>query len=306
MLFKKLTKYEPTRSFTVDNDGFYGNYYKPEKDYFPGKVLVIFGGAAGSFTLTKMNAEKFYEAGMNVLAIAYRNTEGTPSTLSSIPIELIQNAIIWAKENVASKVGVWGVSLGGELSLLTGSIFTDLISCVVAVNPMNFSQQGMDSFKNMNYMNCSCFTYKGNDLPYYPFSLTSTELKQRIKKDSHLHHEFKYLSDYYTSELSKMDNQADYMIKVENIKGSVLLLSAGSDTLLPSNLICKIIYERLESNQFAYPFEHHNYEIASHYLLPAKPLTTKMFQIERKMPIECEQSRMNSFNDTLLFLKEKW
>lgn len=65
--------------------------------------MVIFGGSAGSFTLTEMTAEKFYEAGMNVMAVAYRDVEGAPSTLSGIPVELIANAVYWCKENVAEK-----------------------------------------------------------------------------------------------------------------------------------------------------------------------------------------------------------
>ena len=306
MFFKKLTNYEPAKRFTLHNDGFHGSYYKPEVDHFPGKVMVIFGGSAGSFTLTEMTAEKFYEAGMNVLAAAYRDVEGTPSTLSGIPLELITNAVCWCKENVAEKVGVWGISLGGQLALLTGSLYSDLISCVVAVNPMHFMQQGMTSFKKMEFEDCSCFTWQGKNLPYYPISQSDNAFRKQIKADAKKHHELMYLRGFYENAIPQMPENADYIIKVENIKGSVLLLSAGMDCLLPSELICQTVYDRLKKHNFSYPLEHHNYEIASHYLLPIKPMTAKMFRVERKQPDACDNSRNAAWRDTLRFLKEQW
>lgn len=79
-----------------------------------------------------------------------------------------------------------------------------------------------------------------------------------------------------------MAKDADYMIRVEDIKELVLVLSAGQDCMLPSELICKSVCKRLEENHFLYPFEHKNDEVASHYLSPVRPLTAKMFQVKRK------------------------
>ena len=103
-----------------------------------------------------------------------------------------------------------------------------------------------------------------------------------------------------------MNDDAEYIIKVENIKGPVLLLSASDDCLLPSKLICEKIYDRLDKHHFGYAYKHLNYKPCSHYLLPAKPLTTKMFQIERKYSKQCDESREKSWQDTLTFLKEEW
>ena len=39
----KLTpKYEPTLTFSIEKDGFYGYYYEPVENKFPGKSMVIF------------------------------------------------------------------------------------------------------------------------------------------------------------------------------------------------------------------------------------------------------------------------
>ena len=306
MFKRNVTKHEPSKRFTIKRDGFHGSYYKPETDCFLGKAMVIFGGSAGSFLLTEMVAEKFYEVGMHVLAVAYRDVKDAPHSLSGIPIELIENGVRWCLRNVAEKVGVWGISLGGQLAFLIGSLCSDLVSCVVAVNPMNFSQQGMKSFNSLKFEEGSCFTFHGKILPYYPIEISGEAFRKRIKMDSRKHHELKYIRGFYEEVIPHMPEDADYMIKVENIKGSVLMLSAGQDCMLPSELICRMVYKRLEKKQFAYPFVHYNYEVASHYLLPVKPVTAKMFQVERKNPEECDKSRNTAWNDTLWFLKEQW
>ena len=94
--------------------------------------------------------------------------------------------------------------------------------------------------------------------------------------------------------------------------------SAGSFTLtemtaekfyeagLPSELICQTICKRLTEHRFPYPFEHCNYEAASHYLLPVKSLSAKLFRVERKHSEDCDVSRWAAWEDTLHFMQEKW
>lgn len=303
---KKLTKYTPERQFTIEKDGFHGTYYKPAEDKFPGKAIVLFGGSAGSFMLTEMCAEKYYEAGINVLAAAYRDVPGAPSELCGIPLELIENAVKWCRENVADKVGVSGISLGGQLALILGAYLPDTVSAVVAVNPMNFSQQGMSSFKKLEFKDGSCFTFRGQPLPYYPIGMTGKEFRKLTKQDARAHHEFMCLSEFYRKAVASMPEDADYIIPAEKTKGPILLLSAGMDVMLPSEDICKKVMERLDKKGFAYPHKHFNYETASHYLCPAKPLTAKLFSVERKHPQECDASRQKAFEDTMRFLGEEW
>lgn len=64
-------------------------------------------------------------------------------------------------------------------------------------------------------------------------------------------------------------------------------------------------YYKPEKN-FVYPYRHLHYRTASHYLCPAKPLTAKLFRVERKQPQACDESREKAFEDTMKFLKEEW
>lgn len=165
---KKLTKYTPEKTFTIEKNGFHGSYM-----------------------LTEMCTGKYYEAGINVMAVAYRDVPGAPDKLQGIPLELVGNAIEWCREYVAKKV-------------------------------------------------------------------------------------------------------------------AVLMLSAGCDVLLPSEDICKKVMKRLQEKNFVYPYRHLHYRTASHYLCPAKPLTAKLFRVERKQPQACDESREKAFEDTMKFLKEEW
>lgn len=303
---KKLTKYEPCRRFTIKADGFHGSYYRPDQDRFPGKAMVVFGGSAGSFALTEMTAEKFYEAGMNVLAVAYRDVDGAPHSLSGIPLELVENGVKWCRGHVAEKAGVWGISLGGELALLLGSLCGGLVSCVVAVNPLHFSQQGLRSFRSLAFKGCSCFTFRGRELPYYPIGMSGREFRKRIRRDSRSHRELQYLRGFYEEAVPQMPKDADYIIRAENTQGPILLLSAGQDCMLPSERMCEAVCERLTEQSFPYPFEHRRYGAASHYLLPVKPLSAKLFRAEREHPAECDAARCAAWEDTLRFLQESW
>ena len=165
---KKLTKYTPEKTFTIEKNGFHGSYM-----------------------LTEMCTGKYYEAGINVMAVAYRDVPGAPDKLQGIPLELVENAIEWCREYVAKKV-------------------------------------------------------------------------------------------------------------------AVLMLSAGCDVLLPSEDICKKVMKRLQEKNFVYPYRYLHYRTASHYLCPAKPLTAKLFRVERKQPQACDESREKAFEDTMKFLKEEW
>lgn len=165
---KKLTKYTPEKTFTIEKNGFHGSYM-----------------------LTEMCTGKYYEAGINVMAVAYRDVPGAPDKLQGIPLELVENAIEWCREYVAKKV-------------------------------------------------------------------------------------------------------------------AVLMLSAGCDVLLPSEDICKKVMKRLQEKNFVYPYRYLHYRTASHYLCPAKPLTVKLFRVERKQPQACNESREKAFEDTMKFLKEEW
>ena len=59
-------------------------------------------------------------------------------------------------------------------------------------------------------------------------------------------------------------------IRVENIQGAVLLLSAEDDTMRPSYEAKRRIVRRLEDGGFQYPVIERAYHRAGHYLFPVE------------------------------------
>jgi hypothetical protein len=80
-------------------------------------------------------------------------------------------------------------------------------------------------------------------------------------------------------------------IKVENINGPVLLLSAKGDAQWPSELMGEMIYKRLEEKQFPFPYRHQIYDPASHLLVPVNTALKFMYRQERRHPKACNQAR---------------
>ena len=60
----------PKTEFTLKRDGFIGALYQPERDEYPGKAVIMFGGSDGIYNLTKLVAEQYVKRGMTVLALA--------------------------------------------------------------------------------------------------------------------------------------------------------------------------------------------------------------------------------------------
>lgn len=298
-----LLTMEPARKLTLERDGFIGWYYEPEQDFYEGKALVMVGGSDGYFSLTCLIAEQFVKRGLAVLALAYWNRPGLPDAYERIPIEPVEKAALWLKNNGRSRVGLWGISKGAELALLAGSIFTELISCVVAVCPINVCCEGMrksggTSAKKMGMLNCSSWSYRGKELPWAGLSFR----KGRIVRDM-LREKGVCMRSCYENVVKAAPSQAK--IKVERINGPVLFLSAEQDGMWPAREAAEAMMKRLDDQRFPYAHAHYHYAYASHFLLPYKLNSVKMFAIERKYPERCMESNLDSFEKTLAFLK-RW
>ena len=289
----------PEAEFTLENDGFIGALYRPEKDEYPGKVVIMFGGSDGIYNLTKMIAEQYVKRGMTVLALAYWNEPGLSDGFEKVPVESVEKAVLWLHGQGFEKVGLWGISMGAELALLAGSLMPELISCVTAVCPTNICGQGFVKKKSVQTLECSAFSWRGKDLPWARLKFS----KAAIVRDS-LRERSVCLRSCYEDAVRYAPEAAQ--IKVENIAGPVLLLYPEHDAMWPSELSVEKIRTRLKEKNFAHPFECVSYKYASHMLVPVKSRSTVMFRVERKYPEQCWESDMDAFEKTLAFWKKVW
>ncbi len=210
---------KPDQTFNIQNDGFIGSLYKPQDNSFEGKALIMSGGSDGYFSLTCLIAEQFVKHGLTVMALAYWNQPGLADALEKIPVEYVERAALWFKDNNYIKIGMWGISKGSEYALISGSILQNLISCVVAVCPINICCQGIRKGKSVSLLDCSAWSFREREIPYANLQYNKWQIiKDMLKRRSIC------MRSCYNNAIASAPEKAH--IKIENINGPILSLSA--------------------------------------------------------------------------------
>lgn len=265
---------------SVHEHGMVGEFYQP-----PGAgrhpAMLVLSGSGGGIPPASSFAGGLASRGYAVLALAYFGVEGLPSRLHDIPLEYFGTALDWlmAQPTVDPKrIGILGVSRGGELALLLASILPQF-RAVVAYVPSNVVVGGCCTGRSE-----SSWTIGGRAL-LWAFPERDNDLRQ-----------------------------ARAEIHVENIHGAVLLISGRSDHVWPSSEMSNAIMARLDHNHFAYPHEHLTYDNAGHGL--GRPYTSTMDINEVRHPLTgrvialggtpegTAKAREDAWRHTLKFLEE--
>ena len=209
-------------------------------------LIVGLGGSEGGNAWTsdywEKTREKFIEKGYAFLAIGYFGAKGTPDTLQKIALEDVHYAIEVATKNKKinkNKIAIIGGSRGADLALLLGSYYKD-IKCVVGIVASNVVFPG-----NTNHFTTSTWTYQKKELPFVPVNEEAVPFL--MKRD---------LRGTFEAMLKDTNAVEKCLIKVENINGPILLLSATKDEICPSTPMAEKMITRLKTNKFKHPFEH--------------------------------------------------
>ncbi|HLP63140.1 acyl-CoA thioester hydrolase/BAAT C-terminal domain-containing protein [Flavobacterium sp.] len=209
-------------------------------------LIVGLGGSEGGNAWTgdywKKTREEFIEKGYAFLAIGYFGCKNTPAILDKIAIEDIHNAILEATKNKKinkKKIAIIGGSRGGDLALLTASYYKD-IKCVIALVSSHAVFPG-----HTQEFNSSCWTFEGTELPFIPVNEEAVPFL--MKGD---------LRGTFEAMLKDKIAEEKSVIKVENIKASILLLSATKDEVCPSTPMAEKMISRLKTFNFKYQYDH--------------------------------------------------
>jgi len=200
------------------------------------------GGNAWASDYWKRTRDQFIEKGYAFLAIGYFGAKGTPDTLNKIAIEDVYNAIKIATKNkqVNEKhIAIIGGSRGADLALLLGSYYND-IDCVVSIVGSNVVFPG-----HTTHFTTSCWTYENKELPFVP--VNDEAIPFLMKQD---------LRGTFEAMLKDTIAVEKASIKIENIKGTVLFLSATKDEICPSTTMAETMIARLKNNNFKFHYEH--------------------------------------------------
>jgi len=231
-------------SQTLATPGVNSQLYVGESD--KQALIVGLGGSEGgnpwASNYWKPTRDEFIKKGFAFLALGYFGAKGSPDTLDRISLEKVHDAIIEATKNPKidrDKIALIGGSKGAELALLLASHFKD-ITCVVAIVPSHVAFPGLT-----NHLSTSSWTYQDKEVPYVPVS--EETVPALVKRDLRLAFDT-MLKDTVAVEKA--------LIKVEEINGPILLMSATKDEMWGSTPMAEAIVARLKAKHFNYYYEH--------------------------------------------------
>ncbi|MDR0958030.1 MAG: hypothetical protein LBM16_02325 [Clostridiales bacterium] len=275
---------------TVENEGFMGRLYTPET--ISKKSVIVLTGSDGGIKNADYLAGRFAERGFNALSVAYYKIKGVSRNLIEVPVEYIEKAIVYLKEKTnCEKVAIYGISKGGELSLLSASLFK-CIDCVVAVVPNYYVPSGFTKFTRL-IGDRSSWSFRGKPLSFVSIDGKLSDIVKSCLRNG----EANYTGLYKTATEVGIPEEA--VIKVEKSHAAILCLSASHDTIWQSMLAGEKIVERLKNIKYPYDFEHRCFEEVSHFLCPLPESYDKklkfMFKIEKQLPDKCRESREKAF-----------
>ena len=209
-------------------------------------LIVGLGGSEGGNAWTsdywKKTRDQFIAKGYAFLAIGYFKAKGTPDKLEKIAMEDVHYAIKLASKNKKinkRKIAIIGGSRGADLALLQGSYYKD-IKCVIGIVSSHATFVG-----NTDHFTTSSWTYQGKELPFVP--VNDEAVPFMMKRD---------LRGAFEAMLKDTIAEEKALIKVEDIKGPILLISATKDEICPSTPMAEKIIARLKANKFKYNYKH--------------------------------------------------
>ena len=292
--------------------GFDARYYPCEKDHHATMIYML-GNSVFGF-LVKMGVKWLHSLGVNVLVVAPKQgMEG----FYDLPIDEFKKFILYLKKEGQTKIGICGGSVTAMIALVVASYYHD-ISLTVAISPCDFIMQGyyrdgLDKAKERPAAHKSTLLYRNEPLPYLPFAYKHPLYWQKIREESKATHNMIASKQmFYESERLFAMND-DVRVKVEKIKGKIILAGAKDDCLWDT---CKYI-DRMKP-YLSKDAKIYEYEYGTHFLFPQRMLKGKLyaatdyvvclFASGRKHRKECTLSRIDFdekvTNDIKQWIKE--
>lgn len=253
--------------FTNEKNGFYGVYWKAKKE--TDSCLITMIGDDAEDHLAKETAEWLMKQGVNVLTLS---VEKKDYSYHNYPLERIENAIDWLKLHGNQKIGIAGASTTGTFALVAASYFPS-ITLTIALTPSDFVWQGFmqgkrDGYTEWPVLNESLFTFRGKQLPYMPFCYQHPHYGKVMKEESRKNHDMLNSIKIFEDSEKVHPIKEEEFIKIENIKGKVLLIGAEDDCLWNTSRYILRMKKRLEEKEHSCKLEAYLYAHGTHFVFP--------------------------------------
>jgi dienelactone hydrolase len=210
----------------------------PGQDARP--ALILLGGSEGGSLITR-EAAAHASRGYAVLALPYYSPPGwsasgptpaelptLPAAFADIPVERLEAAREWLlrqPEVDARRIGVMGTSKGAEFALLAASRMP-WIRAVVAMVPSDLVWEGWGP--DVQPGQRASFAWRGEPLPFMPYAGFGQEIANMARGEARLRR------PHDAGRAANPEREAAARIRVEDIRGAVMVVGGGDDQIWAS------------------------------------------------------------------------
>ncbi|MEP6648617.1 MAG: acyl-CoA thioesterase/bile acid-CoA:amino acid N-acyltransferase family protein [Lapillicoccus sp.] len=223
-----------------DTSKVYGTLFLPATTpTAPVPGVVVVGGSEGGDDTAVLKAALLAARGFPALALAYFHAPGLPDTLENVPLEyFVTGTGLLAQQPGVDKnrIVMWGSSRGSEAALLAAANFPDVVHAVIGSVPAS------EAFGGLPNGSLPAWTLGGKPVEPAP-----------------------------NSDFTEPDPGAPAAIPVERIRGPLLLICGGKDTIWPSCTNVDAIRQRLTQHSVTRTPTVLSYPDAGHYVGIALP-----------------------------------
>lgn len=262
----------------IRDEGLVGTLFTPAGQG-PHPAVVVLNGSGGG--INEPRAALLASRGYQAFALGYFKAPGLSPFITETPLEYLETGLRWARRELAPRdgfVAVSGQSRGGELALLLGATFPELVSAVVAFVPgaMVHGAQGAGDPARGGWQGTT-WTRGGIALPHLWQDNSAVHWHPWAGEAPPSRHHSVFFEGLKDTALA-----ARARIPVEHITGPVLLISGRDDRAWPSSLYSRMVVSTLRRHGHASLVRHLDFDNAGHAInLPIVPST----QISREHPV---------------------
>ncbi|SEP07493.1 Acyl-CoA thioester hydrolase/BAAT N-terminal region [Salinihabitans flavidus] len=262
----------------IREEGLVGTLFTPTGPG-PYPVVMVLNGSGGG--INEARGALYASHGYQAFALGYFKVPGLSPYITETPLEYCETGLHWARRELRPRndfVAVSGQSRGGELALLLGATFPDLVSAVIAYVPgaMVHGAQGAGDPARGGWQGAT-WTKGGVALPHLWQNNSAVHWHPwagDAPPDRHHSVFFEGLKDRPLADRAR--------IPVEQIAGPVLLISGRDDRAWPSSLYSRMVVSALHRQKHPYLVRHLDFDDAGHSInLPFVPTT----QLSRAHPV---------------------
>lgn len=292
--------------FVPEKDGFYGAYF--ENRTKTDKAMILMLGDAIDDRMAVSGVKWLHRQGCNVMTMSPTKKDYGHH---NYPLERFEKAITYLKMKGNKKIGAAGASTTGMMALLAASYYPD-ISLTIAMTPPDFVmegfyQDGLDGAKERPGNEESSVSYQGKPLPYLPYAYRHPEYWQKIKQESKEGGNMIASRKMFDASERLHPVREEEKIKVENIKGKLILIGAEDDVLWDTCKYIRRMEERLRTVPNDCRCETILYQHGTHFVFPESMiklmlpvgsglLVRLVFRAGREYPKECKDTRIDIDN----------